>query len=123
MQKLIGLITVLLLAGCAADGTLASKSKPIDKEQTRLALCEGAQKVDIAFGVINASAPGVIPPDVVAAEAAFITTVGYKPGAPDAAGPGTVCAKQYSGDLDVAINTAVLATVNISKLIQQLQDK
>ena len=122
MRGIILLVGLVALTSCAADGSLANKSKPIDKEQTRLALCEGAQKVDIAWHAIS-SASTVIPPEASAVEATFITTVGFKPGLPDAAALNTVCAKQYTGDLDVAINTAILATVNISKLIQAWNTK
>lgn len=121
-QTITVLILGLLVSSCASDGTLAGKSKPLDKETTRLALCEGAQKVDLAWHVISAAST-VIPADASAVEATFITTVGFKAGLPDAAGPGTICAKEYSGDLDVAINTAILATINISKLIQAWSTK
>lgn len=113
-----GLLVGCLLSGCASDGGLSGKDRPVDKEATRLALCSGAQKIDLAFSSIAQSNPGLFPIEAVAVESTFIKTVGFQPGKPDAASAGTVCAKQYSGDLDVAINTAVLATVNISKLIQ-----
>lgn len=112
------ILLACLLSGCAADGGLAGKSRPIDKEATRLAVCQGAQKIDLAFSAIVQSSPGLIPPEAIAVESTFISTVGFQPGSPQAASPGSACAKQYTGDIDVAINTAVLATVNISRLIQ-----
>lgn len=116
---IIGIL--VFLAGCASDGSIATGDRPLDKERTRLALCEGAQKLDIAFQVIHQASPELIPEHVVLGEAAFIRTVGFEPGSPATASPGSVCAKEYSGDLDVAINTAILATVNISKLIQAVK--
>lgn len=112
---------LLVLTGCAADGTIASGSKPLDKNQTRLAMCEGAQKIDIAFQTIAKNTPGVIPANVMDAEGAVIDTVGFTPGSPDAARAGSVCATVYSGNLDVAINTAIVAITNVSGLIKNWQ--
>ncbi len=109
---------LLLLASCTSTGQLATSGKPLDKEATRLAICEGAQKVDIAFQTIAGAAPGLIPAQIMDTEGAVIGVLGFQAGSPDAASPSSVCAKLYSGDLDVAINTAILATVQISKLIQ-----
>lgn len=108
----------LLVSSCAADGGFASKSKPLDKEATRLAICQGAQKVDIAFWAISAASPGTIPSKVMDVEGGIIADAGFQPGKPDAASPGSICAKVYVGDLDVAINTAILATANISTIIR-----
>lgn len=110
-----------LLANCAADGGFASKSKPLDKEQTRLAVCDGAQKIDIAFQTIAAASPGLIPANVAESEKAFVLSLGYKAGLPDAASAGSACAKVYAGDLDVAINTAILVITNVSQLIKTWQ--
>ena len=93
----------LLLSGCAADGSFASKSKPLDKEATRLAICEGAHKVDIAFWTISAASPRLIPANVMDTEGAVIGTLGFSAGKPDEAGVSTICAKVYTGNLDVAI--------------------
>ncbi len=120
-QKAIVVLVGLALANCASDGGFASKTKPLDKEATRLAICEGAHKVDLAFWTIAAASPGLIPPKVLDIEGGVITDVGFQPGKPDAAGPSTVCSKQYTGDLDVAINTAILATANISTIIRAWQ--
>ncbi len=117
-QRAISILAALLLAGCAADGGFASKSKPLDKEATRLAFCDGAQKVDVAFWAISKSSPGLLPGQALDAEGAFIGTLGFQAGSPAAASPNTICAKVYAGDLDVAINSALIATVNISRLIQ-----
>lgn len=108
----------LLVSSCAVDGGLAFKSKPLDKEATRLAICQGAQKVDIAFWTISAASPDLIPSKVMDVEGGIVTDVGFQPGKPDAASLGSICAKVYSGDLDVAINTAILATANISTIIR-----
>ncbi len=122
MSKLVSVGLVgLLLSGCAADGGLATKTKPLDKEQTRLAVCEGVQKIDIAFQAIAKAAPGVIPGNVSDVEGTIVNTAGFTPGSPDSARTGTVCAKVYVGDLDVAINTAVIAITNISGLIKNWQ--
>ena len=120
-HQLLSLVLTLSLAACASDGGFASKEKPLDKEATRLAMCQGAQKIDIAFQTIAQSAPGVIPPNVMDTEGAVIATVGFQPGKPDPARDGSVCAKVYTGDLDVAINTAIAAVTNISVLIKNWQ--
>ncbi len=118
INSVLGLGVVLALSSCAADGGLASKTKPLDKEATRLAFCDGAQKVDIAFWSISKSSPGLLPGQALDAEGAFIGTLGFQASSPASASPNTICAKVYTGDLDVAINTALVATVNISRLIQ-----
>lgn len=111
----------LLVSGCAADGTLAGKSKPLDFEQTRTAVCEGAQKVDIAFQTIATAIPGKIPAKVMDAEGGFMYDVGFIAGNPAAARDGSICAKIYAGDLNVAINTVIATVTNISVLIQTWQ--
>lgn len=108
---------VLSLSGCAADGTFASKTKPVDKEQTRVAICSGAQKVDLAFQTIAKNAPGVVPPKVMDVEGTSAHDLGFTPGDPAAAREGSLCAKVYVGDINVAINTAIVATADISALI------
>lgn len=105
----LGLLAALL-SGCVG--------KPLDKEATRVAMCSGAQKIDLAFWAIAQASPGLIPGHAMDAEGAFVGTLGLKAGNPDPASSGSVCAKIYTGDVDVAINTAVLATVNVSRLIQ-----
>lgn len=118
-MKLLALSAVLSLSlsGCAADGTLAGKDKPVDKEQTRVALCDGAQKVDIAFQTIARNAPGVVPPKVMDVEGTTAHDLGFTPGSPAAARDGSICATVYTGNLNVAINTAIAATADISALI------
>ncbi len=122
MRKLaLVVLAGLGLAGCASDGGFASKTKPLDKEATRLAICEGAHKVDLAFWTIAGASPGLIPSKVMDTEGGVIVAVGFQAGKPDGASPGTVCAKVYMGDLNVAINTAILATANISTIIRAWQ--
>lgn len=118
---ILAAVGLLGLSGCASDGGFASGSKPLDKEATRIAVCTGAQKIDIAFWAINTSAPGVIPPNVMDVEGTAIATLGFQAGNPNPAAVNTVCAAVYTGNLDVAINTAIIATVQISKLIQTWQ--
>lgn len=117
----MSLLGTLLLSSCASDGSLASDSKPLDFEQTRLAMCEGAQKVDIAFQTIATAIPGKIPSKVMDAEGGFIFDVGFSPGNPAPAKPGSLCASVYTGDLNVAINTVIATVTNISLLIQKWQ--
>lgn len=108
----------LLVSSCASNGGLAGKDKPLDKEATRLAICEGAHKIDLAFWIIAGASPGLIPGQAMDVEGALIATVGFKAGSPDVASQNTVCTKTYTGDVDVAINTAIIATANISRIIQ-----
>lgn len=110
-------LAALILSGCAADGSLAGKNKPVDKEQTRVAICSGAQKVDLAFQTIAKNAPGVVPPKVMDVEGTSAHDLGFTPGDPAAARDGSLCAKVYVGDINVAINTAIVATADISALI------
>lgn len=111
----------LLCSSCTADGSLAGKGKPLDFEQTRVAMCEGAQKVDIAFQTIAAAVPGKIPPKVMDSEGGFMYDAGFTAGNPAPARDGSLCAKVYAGDLNVAINTVIATVTNVSVLIQTWQ--
>lgn len=119
----LGLALGLSLVSCAADGGLAGKGKPLDFEQTRLATCEGAQKIDIAFQTIATAVPGKIPSKVMDAEGGFIYDVGFIAGNPAPARVGSLCAAVYAGDLNVAINTVIATVTNVSVLIQQWSAK
>lgn len=105
------------LAACASDGGLAGKDKPVDGQKTRAAVCDGAQKIDLAFQAIAIAAPGVIPPKIMDGEGAAIDSIGFKPGKPDPARDGSLCAKVYNGDLNVAINTAIQVTIDVTALL------
>lgn len=110
-----------LLGSCAADGSFATGGKPLDKEQTRLALCTGAQNVDIAFQTFARNEPGIVTPNVMNVEGAIIDGVGFKPGLPDPARDGSICAKVYLGDIQVALNTLIIAIESVSGLIKNWQ--
>jgi hypothetical protein len=118
MKYITTTIAALALCACTTTGQVASKTNgPVDKNVTRLALCSGAQKVDIAFQGIAIAAPGVIPAKVMDAEGAAADGLGFVPGKPDAARDGSLCAKVYAGDVDVAINTAIKAAMDITALM------
>lgn len=114
---LITIIVVMVLVACASDGSLAGKGKPVDKEQTRVAVCDAAQKVDIAFQGIAKAAPGVIPPKVMDGEGAALDLLGYAPGRVGEARVGSLCAKVYNGDVNVAINTAIQVAIDVTPLL------
>lgn len=111
------LLASFALTACAADGGVAGNGKPIDKEQTRVASCDGAQKFDIAFQGLATAAPGVIPAKVMDVEGGVMDGLGFAAGKVATARDGSMCAKVYAGDINVAINTAIKAAADIAGLI------
>lgn len=113
---------LLLLSSCASDGGLAGEDKPLDFEQTRLAICKGAQNIDITFQAIAKAVPGKIPAHVMDAEGGLLYDIGFNSGDPSPAREGSLCASVYAGDLNVAINSVISTVTSVSSLIQKWKE-
>lgn len=118
----LSLLVVLLASSCAQDGSLAGRGKPVDFERTRVAMCKGAQSIDVTFQTIGKAAPGRIPSKVMDAEGNLIYDIGFAAGDPSPARDGSLCAAVYVGDLNVAINTVIATITNVSVLVQKWKE-
>lgn len=120
-QQLFTLSGILLataaLSACAADGTFAGNGKPVDKQATISATCDGIAKANIAFQTFAASAPGMIDANGMAVEGAAVASVGLDTDPSAAPKPGSVCAKPYVGDLAVAENAALTTLIKVTQLL------
>jgi len=113
------ILVALSMAACSSDGKLANKDKPFDKQVTLTAVCSGIVKANEVFQTLAATLPGVIDQNGMDFEGALLDTVGLSANVspPKPPRPGSVCASPYAGDLNVALNAAITASVNITKLL------
>lgn len=95
----------LLVSSCASDGGFAGREKPLDKQATLDAACQGLRYADTAFQALVAAKPDLVDEQGMRIQRAVMQ------------GAEQVCQAEYTGDRDLAVNVAIAALVQVSSLL------